>query len=45
HNGPNKYAPLQYGQITDFINKLIADKQFAIYKKEGEAMILVRNNR
>ena len=42
HNGPNKYAPLQYEQMVELIEKLIADGEFTIYRKKGEVMILER---
>lgn len=42
HNGPNKYAPLQYEQMVELVNKLITDGEFTIYKRQGEAMILER---
>lgn len=43
HDGPNKYAPLSYIEMIEFVDDLIATKRYTIIYQKGKAMLLKRN--
>lgn len=43
HDGPNKYAPLSYSEMKDFVQSLLTTKRYAVVYQKGKAMLLHRN--
>lgn len=43
HDGPNKYAPLSYTEMNEFVDDLIATNRYTVIYQKGKAMLLKRN--
>lgn len=43
HDGPNKYAPLSFEEMKQFVQELLNTKRYSIVYKKNDAMILKRN--
>ncbi|MBM3283901.1 DUF2079 domain-containing protein [Candidatus Gottesmanbacteria bacterium] len=43
HDGPNKYSPLTYSEIMEFVQDLLKTKRYSIVYQKGEAVLLKRN--
>lgn len=40
HDGPNKYSPLNYKEMTDLVSKLLDTKKYSVIFSKGDAIIL-----
>lgn len=43
HDGPNKYAPLNFSEMKYFVHSLLIDKRYNIVYQKGDAFLLKRN--
>lgn len=43
HDGPNKYAPLSFSEMKDFVGNLLTTKRYSVIYQKGDAMLLKRN--
>ena len=43
HDGPNKYAPLSYREMAEFVENLISTGRYSVINQKGDAKLLKRN--